>query len=50
METVPLCGSKSRSRRALKVLLPLPVGPMIAVIDPGLATKLTPSSTGRSAS
>ena len=32
------------------VLLPAPVGPMMAVIEPGLAAKLTSASTGLSRS
>ena len=44
----PRSGSKSLTRRAVNVVFPDPVGPMIAVIDPGVAEKLTSSRTGRS--
>ena len=42
-------GSRNRGSRFSRVVLPLPVAPMIAVVVPGLAVKETPSSTGASA-
>ena len=42
----PEDGSYRRSNKDIRVVLPDPVGPIMAVMVPGLAVKLTPSSTG----
>ena len=44
--TLPPVASNSRGIRLIRVVLPLPVPPMMAVIWPGSASRLMPHSTG----
>ena len=47
--TLPPVASNSRGIRLSRVVLPLPVPPMMAVISPGRATRPMSHSTGSSA-